>query len=115
MKQLEDPTEMLRRAARRVGYEISKFKKSLDFIKLKKVLIELGISMILQLGRDDFFQHTIGIVPNCRVALFDTNISCSAFSIVDGSHPDLGLIPFNEKNLTWCSGGMKFNLYVPKK
>ena len=27
---------------------------------------------------------------------------------MDGSHPDLGLIPFNEKNLTWCSSGMKF-------
>ena len=33
------------------------------------------------------------------VALFDTDTSCSAFSIVDGSHPDQGLVPFNEKEI----------------
>ena len=33
-------------------------------------------------------------------ALFDTDTSCSIFSIVDGSHPDQGLVPFNEKKLT---------------
>ena len=42
------------------------------------------------------------------VALFNTDYSNRAFLIVDGFHPDLGLIPFNENKLTWCSGGMKF-------
>ena len=35
------------------------------------------------------------------------------FSIVDGSHPSLGLIPFNKANLTWCCTGIPFASFKP--
>ena len=103
IKSLKEAGQSLRAA----GYEVRVLKVSLNFNKLKEILDGLALPMIVQLGHRYSCQYTIGIVPNCMVAQFDTDDISSAFSIVGGSNPDLELIPFSEENLILCCGGQK--------
>ena len=82
------------------GYKIVLIDIKLDFGELSNVLSEHRLPMMLELELEKYCRHAISIVPNSMISFLETGVkSNNQFSIVDGSHPSLGLIPFTNCNL----------------
>ena len=95
------------------GHNIIQLDKEHDFEALGNFLSKHRQPMIVRLETGTLARHVIGIVPNdmvefCIQSSKNNQLLSNQFSIVDGSHQLRGLLPFNEKNLTWCSSGFTF-------
>jgi len=78
-----------------------------SYTELQSFVTELQLPMMVSLEldfRSITFAHVIGISP-CMSA----ETSQVEYHIIDGSHPEMKAIYFNQENIDWCCGnGISF-------
>jgi hypothetical protein len=89
------------------GYDIMVLPSISSYTELQSFVTELQLPMLVSLEldfRSVKFAHVIGISP-----YMSAETSQVEYHIIDGSHPEMKAIYFNQENIDWCCGdGISF-------
>ena len=84
------------------GYDIMVLPSITTFTELESFVIKMGIPMLINLELKFPFityGHVIGISP-----YKSSERSQIEYHIIDGAHPEMKAMYFNEENIDWCCG-----------
>lgn len=84
------------------GYDIMVLPSISSYTELQSFVTELQLPMLVSLEldfRSVKFAHVIGISP-----YMSAETSQVEYHIIDGSHPEMKAIYFNQENIDWCCG-----------
>ena len=89
------------------GYDMMVLPSISSYTELQSFVTELQLPMLVSLEldfRSVTYSHVIGISP-----FMSAEKSQVEYHIIDGSHPDMKAIYFNQENIDWCCGnGISF-------
>ena len=89
------------------GYDIMVLPSISSYTELQSFVTELQLPMLVSLEldfRSVTYSHVIGISP-----YMSAETSQVEYHIIDGSHPEMKAIYFNQENIDWCCGnGISF-------
>jgi hypothetical protein len=89
------------------GYDIMVLPSISSYTELQSFVTELQLPMLVSLEldfRSVTYSHVIGISP-----YMFAETSQVEYHIIDGSHPEMKAIYFNQENIDWCCGdGISF-------
>ncbi len=84
------------------GYDVMVLPTISSYTELQSFVTELQLPMLVSLEldfRSIKFAHVIGISP-----YMSAETSQVEYHIIDGSHPEMKAIYFNQENIDWCCG-----------
>jgi hypothetical protein len=84
------------------GYDMMVLPSISSYTELQSFVTELQLPMMVSLELDFcsiMFAHVIGISPD-----MSAETSQVEYHIIDGSHPEMKAIYFNQENIDWCCG-----------
>ena len=92
---------------KRCGYDIMVLPSISCYTELQSFVTELQLPMLVSLELDFSsvtYRHVIGISP-----YKSSETSQVEYHIIDGAHPEMRAIYFNQENIDWCCGqGISF-------